>query len=60
MDNSTTSFEIWKAELIKIAATETKHPESSIRINDYEAMQWYDAGWTPYYVFRECWDNDED
>lgn len=60
MTNQTNSYEEWKAELIRIAAKETNQPETSIKINDIEAREWYNAEWSPYYVFRENWQNDGD
>lgn len=60
MTNQTSSYEDWKAELIRITAEETHQFPDSIRINEAEANGWYKAGWTPYYVFRENWQNDGD
>lgn len=58
MDNTTHSYEEWKAELIRIAAEETG--QSGIKINDQEAKEWYNQGWPAYYVFRENWGNECD
>lgn len=60
MDNTTHSYEDWKAELIRIAAKETGQSESAIKINDSEAKSWYNDGWPAYYVFRENWGNECD
>lgn len=60
MTNETHSYEDWKAELIRIAAEETKVDPGEIKINDIEAKGWYDDGWPAYYVFRENWANDGD
>lgn len=60
MTNETHSYEDWKAELIAIAASETNQDQSAIKINDREAQEWYDQGWSPYYVFRENWGCDGD
>lgn len=58
MDNSTHSYEDWKAELIRVTASETNKYESDIKINDEGAKSFYDGGWTPYYTFRETWGGD--
>lgn len=58
MDNTTHSYEEWKAELIRVAVEETG--QTGIKINDNEARQWYDSGWNPYYTFRENCGNECD
>lgn len=54
------SFEAWKAELIRTTAKETRLQESEIKINDQEAREWYEGGFTPYVTFRETWQNEND
>lgn len=48
----------WKAELIRI--TKEKTGESGVRINDEEAVKWYNDGFTPEQTFRETWQSDGD
>lgn len=48
-------YEKWKAELIRITAEKTGTPEHEIKINDKGAREWYDAGVSPYFTFRETW-----
>lgn len=48
----------WKAELIKL--TKGKTGESVVKINDAEAVKWYNDGYTPEQTFRENWQSDGD
>lgn len=48
----------WKAELIRI--TKEKTGESVVKINDAEAVKWYNDGFTPEQTFRENWQSDGD
>lgn len=60
MTNETHSYEDWKTELIRIAIEKTGQNVIDKFVNDFEAMEWYDSGWTPYYTFRETWSNECD
>lgn len=48
----------WKAELIRI--TKEKTGEPVVKINDIEAVKWYNDGFTPEQTFRETWQSDGD
>lgn len=56
----TISFEDWRAELIRVTAEKTGHPEADVKINDEAAREWYNSGATPYTTFRETWQNEND
>lgn len=58
MTKETHSYESWKAELIRVTASETNTNESEIKLNEEGAKSFYDEGWTPYYTFRETWGGD--
>jgi hypothetical protein len=53
-------YDEWKAELIKVTARATGQSEGVIKINDGEAVKWYNDGLTPYQCFRETWDMEND
>ncbi len=55
-----TTFDEWKAELIKVTAGAAGASEKSIKIKDEQAKEWFDSGATPWQCFRENWDNDSD
>lgn len=50
----------WKAELIKVTARAAQKSEREIKINDNEAIKWYNDGLTPYQCFRETWNMEND
>lgn len=50
----------WKNELIEVTAKETGEDVSTIKINDTEARQWFDDGFTPYQTFRETYSTEND
>lgn len=60
MNKETNTFEEWKEQLIRVAATETHTDAYFIKINDESAREWYDEGWNPEYTFRETWGIEND
>lgn len=59
MSNDIT-YEQWKADLIVVTADYTGRKESEIKINDEEAIKWFNDGFTPYQTFRETYQNEND
>lgn len=60
MEKETTTYEEWKAELIKVTAKETGISVDGIIVDDAEAKRWYDDGVSPYMCFRETWGNENE
>lgn len=54
------AYKEWKTQLIKITAKETGKPEHEIKINDDGARIWFSDGISPYFCFRENYNNDGD
>jgi hypothetical protein len=47
------SFEEWKQQLIDVTAEKTNQLATEIKINDANAREWWQDGFTPYATFRE-------